>query len=566
MRKLRGMRKGIANACLLLVAGVVGLALCEGSLRLFYPKYRALAEAQFHFDAMRIWARTPHQRDFRYHPDTGAPHFVYYNNLGLRQHRNFSAADLAAAVNVGVFGDSFTENTGMAVPYSFTEPLDYLLNRGQQRFNVLNFGVDGYGPGQSLLHYEHFRYAADLDHVLYVYCRNDLRNIYATGLFHLDAAGQLVRNEAIRESWWGPFMRRWHLSYLVLDVRQRWPAVHAETTAISEHLERGRAERLRDERHLALYGAIRQGRLDQDDLKHSLRIFRQLIRRWKHLVEHTGGTFSVVLLPSHPPQPFVVELLTAEGVEVIDLYACFRDADPAHPQRPWDGSFYRFKHDEHWNETGNRLAAVCLYRVLEARTGRPKWSEEKLQDTLFQYYAAFGGERFLKAGAAGSGAPETAAAIRRKYLAWGGSDTLRKRHRERVRKALTTPEKRMIRSVFDVYLDGRWLIYLNENCRSPDTQARFFLHIIPVDRGDLSASRVEHGFDNRDFSRPCFKIDDKTYAIMHLLPAYAIRHIRTGQFVTDAQGNFVHLWEGEFFVGRGAGVEGAGLEPRRAQG
>ena len=52
---------------------------------------------------------------------------------------------------------------------------------------------------------------------------------------------------------------------------------------------------------------------------------------------------------------------------------------------------------------------------------------------------------------------------------------------------------------------------------------------------------------------------------MHLLPAYTIRHIRTGQFVTDAQGSFVHLWEGEFFVDRSVGAEGAGLAVRKAQ-
>ena len=166
------------NLGLLLVSCAVGLALCEASLRLFYPKYRDLAEALFRSDTMRIWARTPDSRDWRFHPDTPMPHSLYHNNHALRQHRDFSAAGLAAATNIGFFGDSFTENSRMAAQYSFTEPLDYLLNQRGGRFNVLNFGVSGYGPGQSLLHYEHFRSTEDLDHVLYVYCENDLLNIY----------------------------------------------------------------------------------------------------------------------------------------------------------------------------------------------------------------------------------------------------------------------------------------------------------------------------------------------------------------------------------------------------
>ena len=193
----------VRNLCLLLAACLVGLFLCEGSLRLFYPKYAPLAEARYRFDMRRIWGRIPNDRAERLHPDAGSWHAFHHNNLGLRQHRNFSTADLAAAINVGVFGDSSVENRRIDAPYSLTEPLDYLLNQSGRRFNVLNFGVEGYGPGQSLLHYEHFRYAEDLAHVFYVYCEeNDLRNIAETGLFDLDEAGRLVRHEGIRSSWW----------------------------------------------------------------------------------------------------------------------------------------------------------------------------------------------------------------------------------------------------------------------------------------------------------------------------------------------------------------------------
>lgn len=122
------------------------------------------------------------------HSDTRLPHFLHHNNLTLRQHRNFSEADFTAATNISFFGDSFVENVRTAVQYSFTEPLDYLLNHGHTRFNVLNFGVDGYGPGQSFLRYEDFRYAKELDHVFFVCSRNDLIDIYTTELFHLDTA------------------------------------------------------------------------------------------------------------------------------------------------------------------------------------------------------------------------------------------------------------------------------------------------------------------------------------------------------------------------------------------
>ena len=554
------MRKGVKGAAirrtavnigLLLTSCLVGLSLCEGSLRFFYQKYRALAEAQFHSDAMRIFTRTPHSREWRNHPDTDVPHSFHHNNLALRQHRDFREADLAAATNIGFLGDSFTENLRMPVQYSFTEPLDYLLNQSGEHFNVLNFGMEGYGPGQSLLHYEHFRHAEDLDHVLYVYYENDLLNIYETGLFHLDETGHLVRNEAIQESWWATLIRRLHISYLVLDVRQRLRLYIAETAGATESPKRGIEERVRDEIYGTLRHALSLGRQDPTDQKDTLEIFQQLIRHWKHVAEQNGSTFSVVLLPSSPPQPVVVDLLTAEAVEVIDLYTCFGDADPAHLQRPWHQSPYRFRGDDmHWNETGNQLAATCLYRFLEEKVGLPRLSEERLRGTLSWYYAAFEDEVPLKTGvgkAEGVGSVERAAAIRGKYLALDEQNIFM----ERVRKVLAAPEKRIIDSVFDIYLDDWLLLYVKAECQPADRAAPFFLHVIPVDKTDLPPDRRQAGFTS---------LDVNSCMVDRQLPAYAIRHIGTGQF-TDAG----PLWKAEFTLDQARGRRGneSAAAPRR---
>ena len=178
----------LRNLGLLLVSCLAGLLLCEASLRLFYPKYVPLAEDRARFDAMRRRANSPNARGKHIHPDSRLRHAYHHNNLALRQHRDFSTIDLAAAINVAVFGDSFVENVRMDAPYSLTEPLDYLLNQSGRRFNVLNFGVDNYGTGQSFLFYKHFRYAEDLAYVFYVYCENDLADLSANQIFHLDDA------------------------------------------------------------------------------------------------------------------------------------------------------------------------------------------------------------------------------------------------------------------------------------------------------------------------------------------------------------------------------------------
>jgi hypothetical protein len=84
---------------LILVSVFLGLLGCEGLLRVFHPRYDYAANARREASATRIWARTPSTRYTRLHPDTGRPHPVIHNNLGLRQHRNFPPESLRDAVN-----------------------------------------------------------------------------------------------------------------------------------------------------------------------------------------------------------------------------------------------------------------------------------------------------------------------------------------------------------------------------------------------------------------------------------------------------------------------------------
>ena len=99
------------------------------------------------------------------------------------------------------------------------------------------------------------------------------------------------------------------------------------------------------------------------------------------------------------------------------------------------------------------------------------------------------------------------------------------------------------RSDFAVYRAGDALVYVKEPCHAADAEARFFLHIIPIDPQDLLAARVESGFDNLDFgfADGGAYLGGKCVAVA-ALPGYAIERIRTGQFVSGEG----ELWRVEF--------------------
>lgn len=100
----------------------------------------------------------------------------------------------------------------------------------------------------------------------------------------------------------------------------------------------------------------------------------------------------------------------------------------------------------------------------------------------------------------------------------------------------------VVRSDFDLYLQGGALQYIKDRCDPADIEARFFLHIAPSDENDLPSDRVQHGFDNLDFIFESHGrlLDGRCVASVNL-PQYDIVRIRTGQF--NDSGN---IWDVNF--------------------
>ena len=102
---------------------------------------------------------------------------------------------------------------------------------------------------------------------------------------------------------------------------------------------------------------------------------------------------------------------------------------------------------------------------------------------------------------------------------------------------------------FEVWLTEGQLVYLRRDCAAEDVDATFFLHIVPLDVGDLPLHRQQYGFDNLDFDFEWYGArNDETCLVVVALPAYGIAEIRTGQYVARDEG-FENLWAGALRVG-----------------
>ena len=95
---------------------------------------------------------------------------------------------------------------------------------------------------------------------------------------------------------------------------------------------------------------------------------------------------------------------------------------------------------------------------------------------------------------------------------------------------------------YNLYLRDNALYYTKRPCAAADTEAKFFLHIYPMDAAELTSDRRRRsGFNNLDFDFPDygFRADDRC-VIRRTLPKYPIERIHTGQFINP---NGPVVWE-----------------------
>ena len=94
--------------------------------------------------------------------------------------------------------------------------------------------------------------------------------------------------------------------------------------------------------------------------------------------------------------------------------------------------------------------------------------------------------------------------------------------------ALGTP---LARSVFDIHRDGDALVYVREGCTDVDAEARFGLHLYPVDADDLPDGRRAYGFANRDFFLgERGELEGGRCVAVVPLPAWPVASVHTGQY------------------------------------
>ena len=391
------------------LGALVALVLAEGLVRLLLPSFGDLAASPMDRHAYRIHANPRGHEGEWHHPDTEESHRIIHNDLGLRQHRPFDVEKPGDTARIGLFGDSFTENLRLEAPYSLSEPLDYLLNEAGLTAEVLNFGTDSYGTDQVWLQYRDEAPARSLDVVVYLFCHNDLTDLLANRLFTLSPEGDLRYRPVPETRLAVRAVRRFALTYLALFVRSRLVDRSTHFGWYDPDTATTRQQELVARRGLPPYLIFEKS----ERRERALALFRTLVREMQRETRRRGQELLVVLLPRNGMANALVAVeLAGLGVPALDLFQTFL-AD-----RAIRDSF--FERDPHWNEEGNKVAAVHLFRHLAAERGLPG-GDAFVRRTLTRYYGAFDRDRVTGRWLdAALPAPAERERIRARYLALEG--------------------------------------------------------------------------------------------------------------------------------------------------
>jgi lysophospholipase L1-like esterase len=315
---------------------------------------------------------------------------VHYSSMGLRD-REYSLEKPPGTFRIAMLGDSFVEASQVHADSAMSERLEADLGAAPpdgRRYEVINFGVSGYGTCQQLLLLEELALRFRPDLVISACYFNDLDDDARFGLCDLDSAGRLqVRPEAklSRAVRWRSAIKS-HLyqhSHLWMFLSTRTLRHGGGAATVTYSAAGGPPVHGCPGRHASLESRLSL-REAPPDAARAVQLHAAIWEAMESRCRTSGARFVGVIGVAKPqlePGVFLEALAAngcrpeahdaalppgrlraaaaARGLDVVDLLPYFRAASTREP--------LHFRTDGHWNAAGHRIAAAALRAELQER-------------------------------------------------------------------------------------------------------------------------------------------------------------------------------------------------------
>jgi hypothetical protein len=268
------------------------------------------------------------------------------NSAGMRGEKEYRVEKPSGTYRIAMVGDSFVYGFGVTDEEVLSRRLEDLLHDrfgSDAVFEVLNFGVSGFGQAEELVVYRNKVRNYQPDEVILFYFNNDIGNNAVSKLFKLGEDGELTRtgNEYLpgvkaREIMYGIAPIRW-----LFNHSQAWNLVRNRLSAI---VQRSLLEK--------------QGMRRFDDATtESLELTRILIKEFIGEIIADGAVPTVFIIPHQTLDsnfPLASDEIQEAGAELVDGREFLLQED-----------YYR--RDSHWRPSGHQKVAEKLAEAVSLR-------------------------------------------------------------------------------------------------------------------------------------------------------------------------------------------------------
>jgi hypothetical protein len=374
------------NLVLFLIAVMISLLLTEILLRILFPQFN-------------VYIKMDNQTLYRLKEnsivscslklgDGGKTVFSKINSHGLRDYEY--TYDKDSKKRVIILGDSFIQEKCTDLENTFAKKLEIKLNKTKPEYEVINLGVEGYGPDQTfeLLKNEGIKYKPDIV-ILAIFSGNDFGDLIRNKLYRLNANREIYYNEPTLS----PLLK---IKYLLGDklrtlflVRSAQLGLESFFNKNSTYVNKDKIDEIRHEDKVVrfLFGGSFPYDIDLyiepklEITKYKIELMDKLIGLIKNYCEKNNIKLILLFIPSRQdvdsnklnefinkynlqnynfnetrPTIILEDLAKKNNVKYISLLWSFRSNNE-------NNDFFRIV-DEHWNEKGQEFASNITYNEL----------------------------------------------------------------------------------------------------------------------------------------------------------------------------------------------------------
>lgn len=258
---------------------------------------------------------------------------------------------------VAVLGDSFVAGLQVEEDALLTAKLQELLSQNSQRFEVLNFGVSGYGIDQKYLMLQKRIPKYNPDLVVLFLSTNDINDLRKNAIVS-QRDGKVEFKSFPKDTPLRKLAKRWlRKSYIVNLIYVRLIAPQARTQGgaggpLEVQVARGK---------------------ESEEINYYLNITEEIIKSANQTALQNGTQLLVVSGADYVqsnPQKYgelpdsdkinvkLANFCKSENIPFIDLLSGFRD-------KTAQGEILFFPQNQHWNEMGHKLVAQTLAQYIK---------------------------------------------------------------------------------------------------------------------------------------------------------------------------------------------------------